>query len=106
MALLKENEIKAIIRQARELDVKESRRQVPYWLMRGLCVGIGGIFTLLALLLLLSTNPAWILFFLIGFSWLSGGIIFHLCWLRYAEGAVLKDILERNKIEISDEQSQ
>lgn len=106
MALLNENEIKAIIMQARGTEVKGSRKQVPYWLMRGLCVVIGAVFTLLALLLMLGGNPAWIIFFLIGFSWLAGGIIFHLCWLRYAEAVVLKDILEKNGIVSSDGQNQ
>jgi hypothetical protein len=90
MALLSDNEIKEVIRQTASMEIRESRRQVPYWLMRGLCVIIGAAFWLLCLLLLLGSNPVWIVFLLLGTCWLEAAVIFHLVWRRYAEATIWK----------------
>lgn len=90
MALLSDKEIKAVIRQTANLELRESRRQVSYWLMRGLCVIVGAAFWLLCLLLFLGNNPVWIIFLLLGSCWMEAAVIFHLVWRRYAEASIWK----------------
>ncbi len=92
MALLSDKEIKEVIDQAKNMKFKESRRQVSYWLLRGLCAFIGAAFWLLCLLLLVGGNIAWIIFLLLGFCWMAASLVFHLSWLRYAEASVLKSL--------------
>ncbi len=103
MALLRDEEVKAIIRQASEIEFKESRRQVSYFLMRGLCVFVGAAFWVLSLLLILGSNPVWIVFALLGACWMEAAVIFHLSWRRYAEASVLKKQMEKEKAEARDE---
>ena len=103
MALLKNEEAEAVIRLASETEFKESRRQVPYYLMRGLCVFVGAAFCILSILLFLGSNPVWIVFTLLGACWMEAAVIFHLNWRRYAEASLLKKLLKKTKSEAHGE---
>lgn len=94
MPLLTEQENREIIKSIRNMEFKDDRKKVSYWLLRYVCALISVFFMAMTLIAYLKFGG---MFFavplLLAMCWLLVGIIFHVQWLRYMEITACKAAL-------------
>jgi fatty acid desaturase len=94
MPLLTEQENRDIINSIRNMEFKDDRKKVSYWLLRYVCALISVFFMAMTLIAYLKFGG---MFFavplLLAMCWLLVGIIFHVQWLRYMEITACKAAL-------------
>jgi hypothetical protein len=94
MPLLTEKENKQILEFIRNVEFKDDRKKVPYWMLRYVCALISLFFFIITPILFLSGRGFLCAIpLLLAVCWLFAGIIFHVQWLRYMEIAALKAAL-------------
>ena len=94
MPLLTEQENRAILKSIRNMEFKDDRKKVSYWLLRYVCALISVFFMAMTLIAYLKFGG--MLFavpLLLAMCWLLVGIIFHVQWLRYMEITACKAAL-------------